>query len=322
MSSLCAYAPLRGQRLGEVRAFLARLGVDMGEDAEYTVLLYEGEALQGAGSLCKNVLKYIAVAESAWGEGACARIVGELTAEAYRLGRTHLFLYTKPEAAPRFRALGFYDVIAAGGIVMLENRRGGLQAYLDGLSRGGGGRQGACVMNCAPFTLGHRHLVEEAAKGVDTLHLFLVSEAAGPFSPAQRLAMAQAGTADIPNIRWHECGSYLISAATFPAYFIKEKAKAEAAQAELDIALFAQKVAPALSITARYVGAEPYCPVTARYNARLREALPAYGIELVELPRLRGISASEVRRRLAVPDWEGVRQLVPQSTYDLLRGDA
>ncbi|MEA5059136.1 MAG: [citrate (pro-3S)-lyase] ligase [Clostridia bacterium] len=321
MSELLAASPIKGQRLEETRLFLARHGVKMGDDADYTVLLMEGDAILAAGSLCGNVLKYVAVEQSAQGEGACARIVSELVSEAYRRNRTHLFLYTKPENAPLFRSLGFYDVIAAGDIAMLENRRGGLDAYLASLSQGTG-RQGAVVMNCAPFTLGHRYLVEEAAKSVDTLHLFVVSQAWGPFSPEKRFAMVKAGTADILNILLHECGSYLVSAATFPTYFIKEQGRAEAAQADLDIALFCRKIAPALSISVRFVGTEPYCPVTARYNIRLAEELPRFGIELVELPRRDGISASEVRRAMAAGNWERVRQLVPQSTYDALRGDA
>lgn len=321
MSELYTASPLRGQRLEQARDFAARHSIQMGEDADYTALLLEGDTIVATGSLCKNVLKYIAVEPSVQGEGACARIVSELMGEAYRRGQTHLFLYTKPENAALFRSLGFYDVIAAGEIAMLENRRGGLDTYLASLARGFG-RQGAVVMNCAPFTLGHRHLVEEAAKQVDSLHLFVVSEAWGPFTPAQRFAMVQAGTADISNVILHECGSYLVSAATFPTYFIKEKGRAEAAQAELDIALFALRIAPALSISLRFVGTEPYCPVTARYNQRLFEELPRHGIALIELPRKDGISASEVRRAMAANDWERVRQLVPQTTYDALRSNA
>lgn len=318
MSELSTYSPLHGRWLDETRAFLAQHGIDMGEDADYSVLLLEGEQIFATGSLCGNVLKYIAVEESAQGEGACARIVSELVSEAYNRGLSHLFLYTKPALAALFRSLGFYNVIAAGGIAMMENRKNGLDAYLASLKRGIG-RQGAVVMNCAPFTLGHRYLVEQAANMADTLHVFVVSEAWGPFSPQKRLFMVQAGTADISNILLHECGSYLVSPATFPTYFIKDRCRAEAAQAELDIALFCQKIAPTLNISVRFVGTEPYCPVTSRYNKRLGEELPRHGIELIELPRKDGISASEVRRAMAANDWERVRQLVPQSTYEALR---
>ena len=35
---------------------------------------------------------------------------------------------------------------------------------------------GSIVMNCNPFTLGHKHLVEYAAKLVDSLYIFVVEE--------------------------------------------------------------------------------------------------------------------------------------------------
>ena len=238
--------------------------------------------------------------------------------EAYRQGRTHLFLYTKPETAPLFSSLGFYPLITTQDMAMLESRKGGLEAYLAGLQRGQG-VQGACVMNASPFTLGHRYLLETAARQVDTLHVFIVSQDNGPFSPALRREMAQAGAADIPNILWQDCGSYLVSAATFPTYFIKDRARAEDAQAELDIAMFAQKIAPALSITRRFVGTEPFCPITARYNQRMAEELPRYGIQLIQLPRKDAISASRVRAAMAAENWEEVRRLVPPSTYARLR---
>lgn len=311
-------APLTGARLERVRAFLQTQGLRMGEDAGFTVLLQEEGRVLGTGSLCGNVLKYIAVDPALEGQGACAQLVSELVGEAYRQGRTHLFLYTKPETAPLFSSLGFYPVIKTRDMAMLESRKGGLEAYLAGLQRGQG-VQGACVMNASPFTLGHRYLLETAARQVDTLHVFIVSQDNGPFSPALRREMAQAGAADIPNILWQDCGSYLVSAATFPTYFIKDRARAEDAQADLDIALFAQKIAPTLSITRRFVGTEPFCPITARYNQRMAEELPRYGIQLIQLPRKDAISASRVRAAMAAENWEEVRRLVPPSTYARLR---
>ncbi|WP_446697823.1 hypothetical protein [Acetomicrobium sp. S15 = DSM 107314] len=40
----------------------------------------------------------------------------------------------------------------------------------------------------------------------------------------------------------------------------------------MDVAIFGQYVVPALGITDRYVGQEPYCPVTSVYN-RVMQAL-------------------------------------------------
>ena len=91
------------------------------------------------------------------------------------------------------------------------------------------------------------------------------------------------------------------------------------AQADLDIALFAQKIAPTLSITRRFVGTEPFCPITARYNQRMAEELPRYGIQLIQLPRKDAISASRVRQLLRQGRLADIQPLVPETTYAYCR---
>ena len=76
-----------------------------------------------------------------------------------------------------------------------------------------------------------------------------------------------------------------MSRATFPAYFIRDEEHADEVRSDLDITLFAERIAPALNITVRFVGDEPFSPVTKAYNNRMKELLPAHGIELVEIPR-------------------------------------
>ena len=38
------------------------------------------------------------------------------------------------------------------------------------------GKIGAIVMNCNPFTLGHKYLIKESLKKVDYLYIFVVEE--------------------------------------------------------------------------------------------------------------------------------------------------
>ena len=70
----------------------------------------------------------------------------------------------------------------------------------------------------------------------------------------------------------------------------------------LDITLFCEAIASELHITKRFVGSEPHCAVTNAYNTCLKQHLPKYGIQLMELPRLetggRVISASAVREAM------------------------
>lgn len=83
-------------------------------------------------------------------------------------------------------------------------------------------------MNCNPFTLGHRYLVEYAAAQCDVLHLFVVEEDRSMFSSQVRLRLVREGTAHLPNVRVHPSGHYMISSATFPTYFLKQEEDATA----------------------------------------------------------------------------------------------
>ena len=112
---------------------------------------------------------------------------------------------------------------------------------------------------------------------------------------------------------------YLVSRATFPTYFIKDRANTANVQTDLDIAIFTDRIAPALSITRRFVGTEPFCPVTNAYNERMKQLLPEKGIELIEIERKNGISASRVRRLMAAGDLAAVRELVPDATYEYIK---
>ena len=198
-----------------------------------------------------------------------------------------------------------------------ENKADGFSRYLSNLKRGHG-RQAAIVMNANPFTNGHRYLVECAAKACDSLHLFVVSEdrSAVPFSVRSRLV--QEGTADLCNIIYHKTGSYLISQATFPSYFLKKEDCVTEVQAETDAAVFS-KIALELGIDRRFVGEEPYSALMARYNRTLRRVLSGYGVEVTEIPRLsyggNFVSATTIRSLLRSGNLKTVAFMVPQSTY-------
>ncbi|MCH5278653.1 MAG: [citrate (pro-3S)-lyase] ligase [Christensenellaceae bacterium] len=309
---------LYGPRLEKIKHFLGTMGLRYEGDAEYTVFLTDddGEIL-GSGSLCGSVLKYIAVADSLQGEGGAAAIVSRLVQYAYLHGRKKLFLFTKPKNEPMFRSLGFFALAETRDVIYMENSRSGLKNYLDSLEKGSG-VQGAIVANCNPFTLGHQYLMEKAAGLVDTLHVFIVSENKSEFPFDVRFELVKKGTAHIKNLILHESGDYIISHATFPTYFIKSSANANMVNAELDLTLFCLRIAPALGITKRFVGTEPFCKVTREYNERMKQLLPDHGIEVIEIPRKDDISASSVRNAIANWDTETLRMLLPDVTFDYI----
>lgn len=316
MDVACYTAPLPKARAEEYRRFLHACDLRDEADADVVALLTEGadERILACGALSGNTVKQLAVDPSLEGTGACASVLSALMAEAFRRDITHLFLCTKPEHKRMFQSFGFYPLAETESALLMENRRDGLARFLSSLPRPSG-RVGAVVCNCNPFTLGHRYLIERAAADCDALHVFVLSEDASQFSGEERFHLVKAGTADLANCYVHQSEEYLVSRATFPAYFIKDGGRVDAMQADLDIALFAERIAPALGIRVRYVGEEPYCAVTKAYNERMKTILPQHGIELKELARYNGISASHVRMLMKQADLAAIRPLVPETTY-------
>lgn len=314
---------LRGRKRTAWEQLLAKTGLVPEELPEEFVLLWEGDDLAATGSRQGNILKYLAVDPAHQGEGLLATLLTALRQEAFAQGYRHLFLYTKPANEHLFRDLMFYPVAATDKVLLMEDKPDGVQSFLNTLPvETCDGIVGAAVMNCDPFTLGHRYLVESAAKECDKFYVFVLSEDQGHFSAADRLAMVKAGTADLENVTVLPTGPYLISAATFPTYFLKDRDGAEQVQCLLDIAIFCKYFAPHFCIQRRYVGTEPLSPMTNKYNEALKGNLPGKGIEVREIPRLEKtgtpVSASAVRKALAEKDWDTLKTLVPATTFDHL----
>ena len=324
--------PLRAEELSQMEALLAREGLRRDGGLDHSCGIFEGDTLIATGSCAGNTLRCLAVDGSHRGGGLLNQLVQHLIQVQYRRGNYHIFLYTKPQNAPLFEDLGLAEIARAGdSTVFMENRKTGFSDYLSRLREESAaleplsGPTGALVMNANPFTLGHQYLVQEAAARCSALHLFVVSEDAS-LCPAQvRRELVRAGTAHLKNVVLHQTDSYLISQATFPAYFLPDSDAATAAQARLDGAVFA-RMAEALGISVRYLGEEPFSPVTHIYNQLLSQTLPPSGIQCRILPRKAAssgevISASAVREALSRGDWARVETLVPPSTMAFLRSE-
>ena len=87
----------------------------------------------------------------------------------------------------------------------------------------GAEKVGCIVMNCNPFTSGHRYLIEYALKNVDYLFIFVVEEDQSVFSFHDRFQMVKNGTSDLKNVSVVRSGRLIISLETFPTYFRKEE---------------------------------------------------------------------------------------------------
>lgn len=314
----------------EVAGLLAACGLDLEADVEAFVTGRAGGALVACAGLCGGVVKCVAIDPRARGGSLALKLMGEVANLAMDLGRPHLFLYTKPGNVALFQGCGFHPLAeVAGHACLMENTPVGLRDACAHLAaqRRPGARIGCCVLNANPFTLGHLHLVRRAQAECDWVHVLVVSEDASAICAEDRLRLVREGLSGLDRVTVHEGTRYLVSKGTFPSYFIKDRCVVDACGTALDLLLFRGHIAPALGITHRYVGTEPFCKVTRGYNQDMRRWLqdergegPA--VQVVEVPRLeiggRPVSASEVRRLLAEGDFGAVAERVPPSTLACL----
>ena len=188
---------------------------------------------------------------------------------------------------------------------------------------------GAIVMNCNPFTNGHKYLIEQARKEVDGLYIFVVEDNKSTFPFKDRFELVKEGCRcnEDELIKVIPSGQFILSSRTFASYFAKESLQQKKVDASLDISFFGQFVAPRLGIDIRFVGEEPYDTVTRQYNEEMKNKFHYYGIEVREIPRMKVqseknkeiVSASKVRSAWKENDWDLIRKMVPNSTYRYLK---
>ena len=322
--------PFRGRKLEKMKDFLARQGLDFDTKVQYSVVLRtrEGE-IAACGSRQGNVLKCIAVDPGFQGEGLMVKLMSFLMKNAWEERITHLFVFTKPVNQSYFQDLGFWPIMDTQDMLLMENKINGIRDYLkkeaapyeEHFSL----KTGAIVMNANPFTKGHRYLVEYAAASCEILHVFVLSEEASEFPAKVRLDLVKKGCEDLKNVYVHGSSDYLISHATFPDYFLKDKAKASGEAVLLDLKIFGTYFKEAFHIDCRYVGEEPFSEITRVYNQEMKKILPDYGIEVTEIPRCRNreqvISATYVRKKFLERDWETLKEMVPETTYAYLTSE-
>lgn len=319
------------QEMEQVRELLAANHLEFDNQVEQFTVCWEKERVIACAGLDKKTIKDVAVAEEFRGNSLSLQLGSEVVKLAAEKGQLHLFLYTRPSNVRLFQGWGFYPLVEVPKLVVfMENTLNGIKKYCDTLSshRRPGNKIGCIVLNANPFTLGHLYLVEKAARECDWLHVFVVGEDASIFSYADRYALVSDGIKNIDNVTLHHGSDYIISRATFPGYFLREEAVVDRGWTGIDLLLFRQYIAPALGITHRYVGTEPFDTVTNKYNTDMEcwlqhAASPAPPISVVAVPRTCihavAISASAVRKLSAQKDFTAVKELVPTTTFEFLK---
>ena len=321
-----------------IEHFLGDNGLRLDDVDYYAALVDETtDEIVAGGGLKGGVIKCVAVADGHKGEAVANQIVSHLIAHANADGHQCVKLFTKPQNRQMFESMSYRLLAEAPKAILMETGIGGIKRYSEELKREKGkvkseksnGKlhhlnpstphpiappSGIIIMNCNPFTLGHRYLIEQAAQQVDTLYILVVREDFSMFGYDERKAMIVRGVAHINNVVVCDGSEYSISATTFPTYFLKCLSDASDTQMTLDIDLFRRHIAPALGATVRFVGTEPDDPLTRRYNELMKSMLP----DVREVARLQqsgvAVSASRVRKAIVENHLALAARLVPPTT--------
>lgn len=346
--------PTTPRQRQRIEAFLKRNGLRFDDMHYYAAITDDDGEMIAGGGLKGNVIKCVAVDDAHKGEAIANTLISHLIAHANEEGHSNVMLFTKPKNRQLFESLSFRLLAEAPEAVLMETGIGGINNTVEALKKIREESEkykeynkeckkeektnlnittpqhlnpstpqplttttplrGVVVMNCNPFTLGHRYLIEQAAKQVERLFVMVVREDCSLFAYAERKAMVEQGVAHLKNVTVIDGSEYAISQATFPTYFLKRLDDAADTQMLLDLDLFRRHIAPALGATVRFVGTEPTDRLTRRYNQLMHEVL-ADVREIVRLEKEgNAVSASRVRKAMEQGDMSTIRQLVPPTT--------
>lgn len=306
------------------------------ETVDYSIVIYnlKGDII-GTGSMQKNVLKYVAVAPKYRETAAFPMIVSHLTERIVTKYKT-VFVFTNPHNLLVFKGLGFKHIATAEPFFsLLEYGTSTISTYQEKIKaykkQTKTNKIASVVVNCNPFTNGHKFLIEKAANENELVYLFVVQENLSVFPFDIRWNLIKKGIEHLKNVVMIPGGDYIVSGKTFPQYFLKGIAEQEIVncQGELDIQIFCKHIAPILNIAKRYVGTETYCKTTAGYNAAMKKLLPQYNMEFIEVDRMKEIidngeeyvSASTVRNSIKNNELDKYWHLLPQVTQDFFMSD-
>lgn len=317
---------MKSRDLKEVVELLETNQLQLQDHLDYTAVLKEDGKLIGTCSHKNNVLKSFALLPCYQAGGRATHLLTHMINHLFDRGYHTLMAYSKSVNRAIFESMHFRCIYDTGDVALMLHGIDSLEAYIKELQKEVARdtkKISGIVMNANPFTKGHQYLVEKAAKESDLLLVFVVEEDVSDFSFKDRFKMVVLGTDHLKNVKVLKGGDFMVSMATFPNYFIRDASEHARYSAELDAGIFASLIAPRLGIKKRYVGTEPFSPMTQIYNESLKKILNKYEVKLELVDRLevenQAISASEVRKHLNIGGWRQVEKMLPKTTYDYLK---
>ncbi|WDU82327.1 GNAT family N-acetyltransferase [Caloramator sp. Dgby_cultured_2] len=186
--------------LKRVKDFLKEFDLSLDDDVDLTLVAVEDDKIIGTCSAAKNIIKGFAVSRDYQSEGVASKLLTKIQNILFDKGIYETFIFTKPENKSIFEGLGYRFVEGNSDVVLLEGGAANVQKYVRDMflkSDLDDGEKAALVMNCNPFTLGHKYLIEIAAKENERVVVFIVEENKSLFPFDVRLELVKKGVEDL-----------------------------------------------------------------------------------------------------------------------------
>lgn len=315
------------EEVSDLKNFLSKNHLNFDESCDYSCVIKDSkDNIVATVSKTKDILKCFAISDSLRGEGVASTLVTHILNIMFQEGYFSSFVFTKLENLELFKNIGYKEVASTNKVSLLEIGTNSIEKAMSNIKKefnlSSEVKRSMLVMNCNPFTLGHKYLVEYAAKNSVEVILFVVQEDKSIFPFNVRYELVKKGCSHLKNVVVVPGTKYIISSATFPNYFLKKDDDALDEYQKLDVTVSALRICPIFNIKKRYIGDEPLCKMTSKYNNNILNIFPKFGIDVEVVPRKNSfdfpISATEVRKKIAQGDFESLKSLVPETTYNYL----
>lgn len=310
----------------EIIKFLKKFDLQYDSFIDYTIVAKDNNQIIATASKEKNITKCFAIDDNYQGEGLSTKLLTNIINKMFDEGYFHNMVFTKLSNKFLFFNMGYKEIAHTDKVILLEMGNKNIDKTLKNIKTKYqidiNKKRAMLVMNCNPFTLGHQFLIEKVASENDEVIIFVVEEDKSIFPFKVRYDLVKKGSSHLPNVTVVPGTEYIISSATFPGYFLKKEDNLLFEYTKLDASICGEKFGKFFNINKRYLGEEPNCNVTNAYNLALKEILPKFEIEVIIIPRKKVndkiISASLVRSLLKSDDYEKIKELVPEVTYNFL----
>lgn len=304
----------------QTEEFLKNFELSYDNDIDFTLNAYVFEEVVATVSVAKNIIKALAISDAYQGQSLANTLISKAVNYIYEQGYDNVFVFTKPSNSSIFKMMFFKEIISTSHISLLEYGSS-INSFLESIKQQYNlydSEYAAIVVNCNPMTKGHLYLIEQCALENEHVLVFVVEEDLSYFAFEDRFYIVEKECAKFSNVTVVPSTKYLISTQTFPTYFIKDHIDRDEKSIELDLKIFAKYFMKIFNIKIRYVGSEPYSPLTNQYN----QAMKKYLSNVKEIVRKKDgeefISATKVRELIAQKDLNALKRIVPPTSFKVI----